>query len=816
MSASSTILTTSTTITDNSSYYLIAQGSCSVITLPSLVLNPASTLVNANRMFVIKNETNGTLTVATTGGQTFEGGSATLSILPNRWALVHGQNSLLRWNVYRVADLTATGVNDVTYAQLMSMLGTTGASSATAGFYRITDYRTAGYVLGSSGASTYLGALEPLIVNVYYGYGMTAGQPKIDTRAFSPNWPQDIIYYDPYPENWVYDRSFCNTFDATSMVPNFKGAMFRRHDIRKDLIGDYDWRNCVIRRWTIDTSGVPAYSATAVYNIGDVVAGGGGVNICIGQGPTGLTDIYQWVNVILSGVCAIDPDNNPNYTPNTTYRQDLFVTDLANSATASTCISKTWTINGFVDQITFGPIGSASAIDPYAKNIDLGSYRYFPASTTFGVASPTGAYNSVVNCNILNATTSGGINANRLVNVKLPKRSFGNSFYSAGFVADNDTNNIDGGETMINNIFQPFPNPLSYQGIFIKPAFRNLKFTHTKNCYFSSTLSDCEFGPIKDSVFEFLHGVRIGTNTKSIVAAGASGSGWSTGNVVKDCEKTDFEGMDNCVLTKVFRSKFDRSISKVYIWGSQGIGNFTDCSVKGNMKDVTLLNSYIDNCHFNAAFQNNRVEGSTMRSVHFGGTATGNFIGPTSNLVESNFSGSFTDSTIKGSFTNNNLIGSVTTLNILNGATMANTAITNNVSAMTIDRNLGGLTGAQILGSNFSGQTLAGCTFAGTIQGCEFVGNMSTNYFPANITNSVFMGGLTGSTGLGLVGGSGGTVTGAHVIGGAINGLNMSGATQSIANRGKLYMLSNNQNPWVMVFNEAGGSASPMVIGATS
>jgi hypothetical protein len=53
-------------------------------------------------------------------------------------------------------------------------------------------------------------------------------------------------------------------------------------------------------------------------------------------------------------------------------------------------------------------------------------------------------------------------------------------------------------------------------------------------------------------------------------------------------------------------------------------------------------------------------------------------------------------------------------------------------------------------------------------------------------------------------------------MGGAINGLNMSAATESIANRGKLYMLSNGQKPYVLMINEAGGSATPIVLGATA
>jgi hypothetical protein len=57
MSASSTILTANTILSDNSTYYIIAQSACLSITLPTLVLSASSTVVNANRIFFIKNET---------------------------------------------------------------------------------------------------------------------------------------------------------------------------------------------------------------------------------------------------------------------------------------------------------------------------------------------------------------------------------------------------------------------------------------------------------------------------------------------------------------------------------------------------------------------------------------------------------------------------------------------------------------------------------------------------------------------------------------------------------------------------------------
>lgn len=810
MSASSTILTANTILSDNSTYYIIAQSACLSITLPTLVLSASSTVVNANRIFFVKNETSSVLTVAAAGGQTFEGGSSSITILPNRWAMIHGQNSLLRWNVYRVADLTATGVNDVTYAQLISMLGTTGASSATAGFYRVTDFRTAAYILGSSGGSSYVGTLEPLIVNVYYGQGMTASVPELDPRAFSPLWPQDIIWYDPYPANWIYDRSFCNTFDATSMVPNFKGVIYRRHDIKKDILGAYDWRNVLIRRWTFNAaSNGGNFSGAIAYDFGDRVLGG----MSLMYGPSGSLNVNQWASVFIDGICAIDPDDNPNYSPAGTITQELCVGPTANSATASTCATLTWTVTGYLDRLTFGTYGDANAVDPYAQAIDLGGYQWYPGSLTGGVANPTGSYNSIVNCNVMNATTTGGINSNRLNNVKLPRRAFGNSIYSAGFEEDNDVNNIQGDEMMINVNLNPYPvvpDSASFPGVNIRRGIRNMRFSRAKNVYITRASSDCEFGPIKDSAFESVHGIKMGYNTNTVAATGASNNGWSTGNVIVRSEMLEFNGVSNSLISRCYRTKFARSISKLYIHNNQGNSNIVDSQFSGDVSDCSFINSRVDNIHVLAAFKNNLIEGSTLRATRFGATATTVVIGPTSNVTECSFDGAFTASLIQGSVSNTRSAGTITTLRVVGGATVANTNFHTALSAVTVDKTLG--TNAQILGSSFHGQSMAGCTFAGQVLNCEFYGNLSTNYFPSNLSSSIFMGGLTGSTGLGV----GGTFTGAHVMGGAINGLNMSAATEAIANRGKLYMLSNGQKPYVLMINEAGGSATPIVLGATA
>src|SRR5690606_27547795 len=139
----------------------------------------------------------------------------------------------------------------VTYTQLMSLVGATAATGTTSGFYRITDYATAGYIIGASGA-TYQGTTEPLLVNVYFNTAMGA-TAQVSREAFSPMYPNDVIYYDPFPDNWIYDKSFCLNYGKSDMVTHFKGVIFYRHDLKANIKGGYDWRNCIMRKWSFSS-----------------------------------------------------------------------------------------------------------------------------------------------------------------------------------------------------------------------------------------------------------------------------------------------------------------------------------------------------------------------------------------------------------------------------------------------------------------------------------------------------------------------------------------------------------------------------------
>jgi len=146
---------------------------------------------------------------------------------------------------------------DVTYNQLISGLA---ASSLTASHYRITDYQTVGYVLGSATGSSYSSDIEPLIVYASSG--------SCWPNALSEIHISDEILYDPLMSNWVDDKSFSS--DGINIIDGFKGVIYNRKDTNKDISATYDWRNSMIRRWKMDQTGLTSWGS-GTWSRGDFV-----------------------------------------------------------------------------------------------------------------------------------------------------------------------------------------------------------------------------------------------------------------------------------------------------------------------------------------------------------------------------------------------------------------------------------------------------------------------------------------------------------------------------------------------------------------
>jgi len=200
---------------------------------------------------------------------------------------------------------SGTPLVDVTYAQLVTLIG---ASGLTAGQqYRITDFATTHYIVDGGGTQyttgdgVIVGVTEPLIITA-------VDVNKLDMVAKSATYPQDIIYYDWNPDNWLHDLSFA--VDGTTIITGWKGVIISRYDTIKEIQAPSDWRNCVTRRWE---TAAPAWDAETTYAAGDIISHAFTVDeetismvykslvgTNVGNEPAGETDAYWIVLLNLS------------------------------------------------------------------------------------------------------------------------------------------------------------------------------------------------------------------------------------------------------------------------------------------------------------------------------------------------------------------------------------------------------------------------------------------------------------------------------------------------------------------------------------
>jgi hypothetical protein len=140
-------------------------------------------------------------------------------------------------------DLNAINfTKNVTYSELMNLISSSALKKGT--IYTITDFNTVHYIVDANGlqySTIITGINEPLTVTA-------TSTSTITTLAYSALYPQDVIYYDPYPANWSDDLSFFN-FNTSTIVPGFKGVIYFRHDTLLDNYVGYDFRNVKFRRW---------------------------------------------------------------------------------------------------------------------------------------------------------------------------------------------------------------------------------------------------------------------------------------------------------------------------------------------------------------------------------------------------------------------------------------------------------------------------------------------------------------------------------------------------------------------------------------
>ncbi len=220
------------------------------------------------------------------------------------------------------------GIISHTYAEMLSLQA---SNSFIAGQqYLITDFATTHYIVDSNGTqyltSIITGVTEPIIVTAL-------SSSKLDKNATSTLYPQDVLYYDLLPTNWLEDISFAN---AGTILTGFKGVIYFRHDTILDNYMGYDFRNCKFRRWNTN---VAAYAAGTTYAAGAFVNYSGFiykslVGSNVGQTPSSTSNYWtQLLDLSITQYYNNNPTSTNGITSGTSYADFYTFTEGNGSAT---------------------------------------------------------------------------------------------------------------------------------------------------------------------------------------------------------------------------------------------------------------------------------------------------------------------------------------------------------------------------------------------------------------------------------------------------------------------------------------------------
>ena len=270
---------------------------------------------------------------------------------------------------------SSTGYLDISYSQFLNGLT---QSSLTPSYYRINDFMTRGWILGSTNSASYSGVSESLIV--------WAASGSCFPEAKSEIFPQDYILYDPFPDNWLTDKSFSE--DSVNIIPDFKGVIYSRKDLQRDIVCSFDWRNSLIRRWKLDytTMGLTSWG-TGTWSRNDMVEDSNGVAYyCLEthntDGSTGTFSFNPNQYYATSSTSDyLEIRNNVRYHWMRLFEKDLYLLPLWQSGTISTTYSIGFGV--YTDSGSWGPEQQLRTLD---LTIDQNSYQDF---NVFGIHGTT-------------------------------------------------------------------------------------------------------------------------------------------------------------------------------------------------------------------------------------------------------------------------------------------------------------------------------------------------------------------------------------------------------------------------------------------
>ena len=196
-------------------------------------------------------------------------------------------------------------ITEVTYSELVALINASGLIEGLS--YLLTDFRTIHYMFDGDTRTDEINTcpIEPLL--------LTADSPNtFKPEVYSTLYPQDIISYDWKSDYWIQDPAFSD-FDISgsgslmnpdltnvTLIPNYKGVIYKREDTRNNVKLGYDFRHVKFRRWKRNDQVWDSGTTYAIKDKVQVTGSTGGVYSSLVSDNTNnaVTDTASWVKII--------------------------------------------------------------------------------------------------------------------------------------------------------------------------------------------------------------------------------------------------------------------------------------------------------------------------------------------------------------------------------------------------------------------------------------------------------------------------------------------------------------------------------------
>lgn len=555
------------------------------------------------------------------------------------------------WNTaYNIATFysqnSAILVEQTTFSTLTSLKANNQLKPGQ--LYQINDFQLMWWNLGQNFIQVLSSTtVEPLIVQAITNN-------KIAAEALSVLHSDDIVYYD-------IDARTSTTWSAgPSNIPNFKGWIYRRIDLKKNIDIAWDWRYITHNCCRYDIYSVPLYVPDTTYNRGSLV-----------RSPTLPNRLF---------ISLINNNTSSNATPNSNWRA---VTNFNNDSltyypTIEAGVGINLGSNYFENVLSLSPILSSRAqfytfTDSITTPTSASDLSTKSNVNNIKINGP-GSYHIIFDCrnsnNNLNTFTIDLNSRNNLFsisvvagasNTRFGGNFIGNSIFGAftnNFIGDNFQYN-----TTINNSLIQFNN---IGGQFIRNHFgatglgqqfqRNFVKDNCSGNYFQNTQNNTIGDTFQNNSF-------LGTFTNNVVGNTVTGNVFST--------TTQFNRFGDSFIANTLGSSFqsnifsnncnNNTIGTSFAFNTVGsnfnynnIGNNCTYNSFGEICTYNTLSNFFQFNNIKTDFSYNNINTSfyenTIQNAFTNNTIGDNFH---SNTVNSNF-----QSNVIGSYFNNATIGS--------------------------------------------------------------------------------------------------------------------------------------------------------------